>query len=64
MTSQHKPDRVVHPFSPSKGEAEASGSVEFEDNLIYRVSSRLARATYTVSKKATHSSPSKALIVK
>ena len=35
---------VVHAFNPSTWEAEASG-FEFEASLVYRVSSRTARAT-------------------
>jgi hypothetical protein len=31
---------VVHAFDPSNREAEAGGSLEFEANLVYRVSSR------------------------
>jgi hypothetical protein len=37
---------LMHAFNPSTQEAEASGSIyEFEDSLIYRMSSRTARAT-------------------
>jgi hypothetical protein len=35
---------VAHDFNPSTWEAEA-GSSEFETSLVYRVSSRTARAT-------------------
>ena len=35
---------VVHAFNPSTWEAEASG-FEFEASLVYKVSSRTARAT-------------------
>jgi hypothetical protein len=35
---------VVHAFNPSTWEAEAGGSFEFEANLVYKVSSRTARA--------------------
>jgi hypothetical protein len=35
---------VAHLFNPSTWEAEAGGS-EFEARLVYRVSSRTARAT-------------------
>jgi hypothetical protein len=35
---------VVHAFNPSTQEAEA-GRSEFEASLVYRVSSRIARAT-------------------
>jgi hypothetical protein len=44
---------VVHTFNPSTWEAEAGGSLEFEASLVYRVSSRTARATQKnpVSKK-------------
>ena len=31
---------MVHNFNPSTREAEAGGSLEFEANLVYRVSSR------------------------
>jgi hypothetical protein len=36
---------VAHAFNPSTWEAEAGGSSEFEASLVYRVSSRTARAT-------------------
>jgi hypothetical protein len=36
---------VVHAFNPSTREAEAGRSLEFKASLIYRVSSRTARAT-------------------
>jgi hypothetical protein len=36
---------VAHTFNPSTQEAEASGFFEFEDSLVYRVSSKRARAT-------------------
>ena len=44
---------VVHAFNPSSWEAEAGGSLEFAASLVYRVSSRTARATQRnpVSKK-------------
>jgi hypothetical protein len=46
---------VAHTFNPSTWEAEAGGFVisEFEASLVYRVSSRTARATQRnlVSKK-------------
>jgi hypothetical protein len=35
---------VAHAFNPSTREAEAGGSLEFEASLVYRVSSRTARA--------------------
>ena len=35
---------VVHAFNPGTQEAEAGGS-EFEGSLVYRVSSRIGRAT-------------------
>jgi hypothetical protein len=38
-----KPGVVVHAFNPSTWEAEA-GEYEFEASLVYRVSSRTARA--------------------
>jgi hypothetical protein len=43
---------VVHTFNPSTWEAETGGS-EFETSLVYRVSSRTARATQRnpISKK-------------
>jgi hypothetical protein len=40
-----KPGVVTHAFNPSTREAEAVGFSEFEASLIYRVSSRTARAT-------------------
>jgi hypothetical protein len=36
---------VAHAFNPSTWEAEAGGSLEFEACLVYRMSSRTARAT-------------------
>jgi hypothetical protein len=36
---------VTHIFHPRIQEAEAGGSLEFETSLIYRVSSRTAKAT-------------------
>jgi hypothetical protein len=36
---------VVHAFNPSTWEAEAGRSLEFKASLVYRVSSRTARAT-------------------
>jgi hypothetical protein len=36
---------VVHAFNPSTWEAEAGGFLEFAAILVYRVSSRTARAT-------------------
>jgi len=36
---------VAHTFNPSTWEAEAGGSLEFKASLVYRVSSRTARAT-------------------
>jgi hypothetical protein len=38
------PAVVAHAFDPSTREAEASGSLESEASLVYRVSSRTARA--------------------
>jgi hypothetical protein len=38
------PGMVVHTFNPSTWEAEAGG-FEFEASLVYRVSSRTAKAT-------------------
>jgi hypothetical protein len=35
---------VVHAFNPSTWEAEAGGFSEFKASLVYRVSSRTARA--------------------
>ena len=47
--------RTVHAFNPSTWEAEAGGFLEFEVSLVYRVSSRTARATQRnpVSKNKT-----------
>jgi hypothetical protein len=44
---------VVHDFNPSTWKAEAGGFLEFEASLVYKVSSRTARATQRnpVSKK-------------
>jgi hypothetical protein len=36
---------VAHAFNPSTWEAEAGGFLESEATLVYRVSSRTARAT-------------------
>ena len=36
---------VVHIFNPSTWEAEAGGSCEFEDSLVYRVNSKTAKVT-------------------
>jgi hypothetical protein len=36
---------VAHAFKPSTREAEAGGFLEFEASLVYKVSSRTARAT-------------------
>jgi hypothetical protein len=36
---------VAHTFNPSTREAEAGGSLEFKASLVYKVSSRTARAT-------------------
>jgi hypothetical protein len=36
---------MMYAFSPSTQEAEAGRSLEFEVNLVYRVSSRTAKAT-------------------
>jgi hypothetical protein len=43
---------VVHAFNPSTWEAEAGGFLEFKASLVYKVSSRTARAIQrnTVSK--------------
>jgi hypothetical protein len=40
--NNNKPGMVVHAFNPSTWEAEAG---EFEASLVYRVSSRTAKAT-------------------
>jgi hypothetical protein len=37
---------VAHAFNPSTQEAEAGRSLEFEASLVYRVSSRTAKATH------------------
>jgi hypothetical protein len=44
---------MTHTFNPSTWEAEAGGFFEFKASLVYRVSSRTARATQRnpVSKK-------------
>jgi hypothetical protein len=44
---------VAHAFNPSTREAEAGGFLKFEASLVYRVSSRTARAMQRnpVSKK-------------
>jgi hypothetical protein len=39
------PGMVAHAFNPSTWEAEAGRFSEFEASLVYRVSSRTARAT-------------------
>jgi hypothetical protein len=39
-----QPGVVAHAFNPSTREAEAGGSLEFEASLVYKVSSRTARA--------------------
>ena len=46
---------MVHAFNSSTQEAEASGYLEFEPNLVYRGSSRTAKATqrYPFSKNQT-----------
>jgi hypothetical protein len=46
---------VVHAFNPSTWEAEAGGFLSFKASLVYRVSSRIARATQRnpVSKNQT-----------
>jgi hypothetical protein len=36
---------VAHTFNPNTHEAEADGPLEFEASLVYRVSSKAARAT-------------------
>ena len=41
----HQLGVVVHASDPSTREAEAGKSSEFEANLVYRASSRTARAT-------------------
>ena len=35
---------VAHAYNPSTGEAEAGGFLSFEASLVYKVSSRIARA--------------------
>jgi hypothetical protein len=40
---------VAHSFKPSTWKAEVGGSLEFNASLIYRLSSRAARATQTNS---------------
>jgi hypothetical protein len=42
---------VVHAFNPSTWEAEAGRFLEFEASLVYKVSSRTARAIHPVSEK-------------
>ena len=44
---------VVHAFSPSTCKAEASRSLEFKASLVYRVSSRMAKAIHrrTISER-------------
>jgi hypothetical protein len=42
---------VVHTFNPSSEEAEAGRSLEFETSLVYRTSSRTARATEKQNKR-------------
>jgi hypothetical protein len=39
--------KIVHILNPSTWEEETGGSLEFEATLVYRVSSRTARATQT-----------------
>jgi hypothetical protein len=39
-----EPGVVAHAFNPSTREAEAGGISEFEASLVYKVSSRTARA--------------------
>jgi hypothetical protein len=39
-----QPGVVAHAFNPSTREAEAGGFLEFEASLVYKVSSRTARA--------------------
>jgi hypothetical protein len=48
-----KPGVVAHAFDPSTWEAEARWISKFEDSLVYKVSSRTARAIYreTLSRK-------------
>lgn len=46
-----KPGAVTHTFKPSIQEAEAGESLEFKANLVYRVSSRTARATLQKNKR-------------
>jgi hypothetical protein len=42
---------VVHAFNPSTWEAEADGFLMFEASLVYKVSSRTARAIPQKKKK-------------
>jgi hypothetical protein len=42
------PDVAVHTFNPSSWEAEA-GRSEFKTSLVYRVSSRTDRQSYTLN---------------
>jgi hypothetical protein len=37
----------MHAFNPSTQEAETDGSHKFEASMVYRASSRTARATHT-----------------
>jgi hypothetical protein len=41
---KEKPGVVAHAFNPSTWEAEAGRISEFKDSLVYKVSSRTARA--------------------
>jgi hypothetical protein len=45
-----KPGVVAHAFNPSTQETEAGGSLEFEASLVYKVSSRTARAIQNTEK--------------
>ena len=42
------PDMVAHTFSPSTREPEAGGSLSSKPSVVYKVSSRIARATQRV----------------
>jgi hypothetical protein len=44
LKKMRKPGVVAHAFNPSTREAEAGESLEFEASLVYKVSSRTARA--------------------
>ena len=52
---------MVHAFDPSIWEAEAGALLEFEASLVYRVSSRTAKATQRnpVSKKKSKTNKTK-----